>query len=172
MFTICPEDIEIVRSERRSKTVSAKFMDGKLRVLMPAHLSKAEEAHYVAKVRERVERHETKRQLNAGEPLQERAAALNAQYFGGKLEIASVTYVTNQTSRFGSCSVHRKTIRLSHVLATVPAWVRDYVLMHEMAHLLEPSHNRRFWNIVHRYPRTPEARRYLYQWAREQHAAS
>ncbi len=172
MYTIDPRDIEIVRSRQRVKTVSAQFRDGKLRVLVPAHLSKDEEAHYVAKVRAQVERHETKRLLNDGEPLRKRAAALNAKYFGGKLEIASATYVTNQNSRFGSCSVHRKTIRLSHVLAEFPAWVRDYVLMHEMAHLLEPSHNRRFWEIVNRYPRTQEARDYLKQWAREQHAAS
>jgi predicted metal-dependent hydrolase len=161
MFKIDPRDIEIVRSTQRSKTVTGEFKHGKLRVHVPAHLTRAEEAHYVAKVRERVELREKKELLNHGEPLFKRAAELNAQYFAGELEIAAVTYVTNQNSVYGSCSVRRKAIRLSHHLAEVPEWVRDYVLMHEMAHLVEPGHNRRFWEIVNRYPRTQEARRYL-----------
>lgn len=161
MYRIDPQDIEIVRSAQRSKTVTGEFKHGKLRVHVPAHLTKSEEAYYVARVRERVELRETKQLLNAGDPLLKRAAELNAEYFAGKLKIASAQFVTNQNSLFGSCSVHRKTIRLSHHLAEVPAWVRDYVLMHEMAHLIEPGHGRAFWDIVNRYPRTQEARRYL-----------
>ncbi len=161
MFKIDPQHIEIVRSAQRSKTVSGEFKHGKLRIHVPALLSKEQEEHYVATIVERVERRETQQMLNEGDPLRKRAAELNAAYFAGKLDIASVTYVTNQNSRFGSCSVRRKTIRLSHHLAEAPAWVRDYVLMHEMAHLIEPGHNRRFWAIVDRYPRAQEARRYL-----------
>ncbi len=161
MFKIDPQHIEIVRSAQRSKTVSGAFKHGKLRIYVPALLSKEQEEHYVATIVERVERRETQQMLNEGDPLRKRAAELNAAYFAGKLDIASVTYVTNQNSRFGSCSVRRKTIRLSHHLAEAPAWVRDYVLMHELAHLIEPGHNRRFWAIVDRYPRAQEARRYL-----------
>lgn len=166
MYKIDPQDIEIVRSARRSKTVTGEFKHGKLRVHVPANLGKQQEDHYVATIVARVERRETQQMLNDGDPLAKRAAALNAQYFGGKLDIASVTYVTNQNSLFGSCSIRRKTIRLSHHLAQVPAWVRDYVLMHEMAHLVEPGHTRAFWDIVNRYPRTQEARRYLKAFAR------
>ena len=161
MFKIDPQHIEIIRSAQRSKTVSGEFKHGKLRIHVPALLSKEQEEHYVATIVERVERRETQQMLNEGDPLRKRAAELNAAYFAGKLDIASVTYVTNQNSRFGSCSVRRKTIRLSHHLAEAPAWVRDYVLMHELAHLIEPGHNRRFWAIVDRYPRAQEARRYL-----------
>ena len=171
MFKIDPQAIEIVRSAQRSKTVTGEFKHGKLRVIVPASLNKTEEAYYVARVRERVERRETKQQLNQGDPLLNRAAELNTQYFAGTLELASVTYVTNQNTVYGSCSVRRKTIRLSHHLAQVPEWVRDYVLMHEMAHLVEPGHNRRFWEIVNRYPRTQEARRYLRTFARNELAA-
>ena len=166
MYTIDPQDIEIIRSAKRSKTVTGEFKDGKLRVLVPALLSKEQEERFVATIVARVERRETQQLLNEGDPLRKRAAELNARYFAGTLEIASVTYVTNQNSRFGSCSVRRKTIRLSHHLAEVPAWVRDYVLMHEMAHLVEPGHNRRFWELVNRYPRTQEAWRYLKAFAR------
>ena len=69
--------------------------------------------------------------------------------------------MTNQNSRFGSCTPEDATIRLSHRLATMPVWVRDYVLVHELAHLIEGNHGKRFWKLVNRYPLTERARGYL-----------
>ena len=43
----------------------------------------------------------------------------------------------------------------------MPAWVLDYVLVHELAHLIEPGHGPAFWALVSRYPRTERARGYL-----------
>ena len=43
----------------------------------------------------------------------------------------------------------------------MPGWVVDYVLLHELAHLLEPSHNARFWSLLEAYPRLERARGYL-----------
>lgn len=70
-------------------------------------------------------------------------------------------YVKNQNSRFGSCTPADGTIRLSDRLATMPTWVRDYVLVHELAHLLEANHGPNFWKLVNRYPLTERARGYL-----------
>ena len=52
-------------------------------------------------------------------------------------------------------------LRLSHRLAAFPEWVRDYVLVHELAHLQEPNHSPAFWRLVHRYPLAERARGYL-----------
>ena len=52
-------------------------------------------------------------------------------------------------------------MRLSHRLQTMPAWVVDYVLVHELAHLVEPSHDARFWSLVDGYPRAERAKGYL-----------
>ena len=49
------------------------------------------------------------------------------------------------SSRWGSCTIGDRTIRLSRRLQLMPSWVIDYVLMHELGHLLEPWHNARFW---------------------------
>src|SRR5687768_4495542 len=90
-----------------------------------------------------------------------RARELSERYFGGELRPASVEVVTNQRTLYGSCSVRTGRIRLSHKLAGMPAWVRDYVLVHELAHLRAPRHNRRFWALVNRYELTERARGFL-----------
>ena len=64
-------------------------------------------------------------------------------------------------TRWASCTPAEGTIRLSRRLLDMPTWVQDYVLVHELAHLLEPGHGPSFWRLVERYPRTERARGYL-----------
>ncbi|NPA31953.1 MAG: M48 family metallopeptidase, partial [Chloroflexi bacterium] len=93
--------------------------------------------------------------------LEKRARALNRRYFDGRLRWQSIRWSTRQNKRFGSCTPARGTIRISHRLQRVPRWVLDYVLMHELAHLVEPNHSPRFWALVNRYPLAERARGYL-----------
>lgn len=153
--------VEVRRSERRHRTVSARLRDGKLVVYLPARMSRAEEDRWVQAMVERFEARRLRSRLNSEEDLQRRAAELNRLYFDGRLEWASVRYVTNQNFRYGSCSPAEGTIRISAVLAEMPRWVRDYVLVHELAHLVEPNHSKNFWALVNRYPLTERARGYL-----------
>ena len=74
---------------------------------------------------------------------------------------ASVRWVTNQNGRWGSCTPADRSIRISHRVQEMPDWVIDYVLLHELAHLIVPSHNARFWALVGRYPKAERARGYL-----------
>ncbi len=153
--------IEIVRSKRRKKTVAARIVGNTLQVRAPADLSERELNDVISRLRPRLERERQQRQRVDNDELADRAAALNERFFGGKLAIRSVTYVTNQERRFGSCSPQTGTIRISDRVASMPGWVRDYVLVHEMAHLLEPNHSSRFWALVGRYPRSERARGFL-----------
>ncbi|BFU42493.1 hypothetical protein KRMM14A1004_07300 [Krasilnikovia sp. MM14-A1004] len=73
----------------------------------------------------------------------------------------SVRWVTNQNGRWGSCTPDDGTIRISHRIQEMPDWVIDYVLLHELAHLVVPSHSARFWDLVNRYPKSERARGYL-----------
>jgi predicted metal-dependent hydrolase len=77
-----------------------------------------------------------------------------------QLPVQRVT-VRNQRSRWGSCS-RRGTISLNWRLIQTPVFVRDYLIFHELAHLKEMNHSRRFWREVQRLcPNFAEAERWL-----------
>jgi len=63
-----------------------------------------------------------------------------------QLTVHRVT-VRGQRSRWGSCST-RKTISLNWRLIQAPSFVRDYIILHELMHLREMNHSRRFWRHV------------------------
>ena len=153
-------EIQIIRSAKRSKTVSAKLVDGVMVVRAPARMNDAELAPIIENLRERIEKRQQKAKLDDA-LLQRKARELNRRYFGGKLKWNSIKWVTNQNTRAGSCTPPQKTIRISHRLAAMPAFVRDYVIMHELAHLKEANHGPKFWKLVNRYPKTERARGYL-----------
>ncbi len=153
-------NVKIIRSKKRKKTVSARMVDGEFVVQAPANMSDAELQPIIEKLQTRLQRRQAKETLD-DKALHRRAQELNRQYFGGKLTWKSIKWVTNQNSRFGSCTPTNGTIRLSHRLATMPTFVRDYVIVHELAHLIEANHGPKFWKLVNRYPRTERARGYL-----------
>jgi Protein of unknown function DUF45 len=72
-----------------------------------------------------------------------------------------VRWVPTMSTRWASCTPADGTIRVSERLRDAPGWVVDYVLVHELAHLLEPGHDKAFWAWVRRYPRTERAMGYL-----------
>ncbi len=160
--------VEVRRSKRRRRTVSA-YRDGeRIVVLIPASLTRKEEAEWVETMVARLEQAEQKAKLS-DDDLLERAQRLNDNYLGGLATPASVRWVTNQNSRWGSCTPGDRTIRLSERLQGMPAWVVDYVLVHELAHLLEPGHDAKFWAWVDRYPQAEKAKGYLLGWSAAAH---
>ena len=71
------------------------------------------------------------------------------------------------TTRWASCSPGSGEIRISETLQEVPAYVLNYVLVHELAHLMVPGgHPPEFWDVVRRYPRTERAVGYLEAYSR------
>ena len=152
--------VEIIRSDRRRKSVSARLVGGKLVVRAPAGMNDADLAPIIANLRQRLARR-IRPVPQSDETLQTRTQELNRQYFNGRLHWRSIRYVTNQQKRFGSCTPATGTIRISHRLAAMPAWVRDYVIIHELAHLEQANHGPRFWALVNRYPLAERARGYL-----------
>ena len=154
--------VEVRRSTRRRRTVSAYREGDRTIVLVPARLSRAEEADWVRKMLDHLAAQEAKRlRPRSDAALEDRAARLSKQWLGGRATPTSVRWVTNQVSRWGSCTPADGTIRLSHRLREMPEWVIDYVLVHELAHLLVASHSAAFWALVQAYPQAERARGYL-----------
>lgn len=154
-------NVRIIRSPRRKRTISARQEGETLVVYLPTGLSEAEEQHWVERMRAKLEQQNLRRALKTDEALRERAEELNRELFGGKLTIAEIRFVTNQNHRYGSCTPATATIRISHRLSDMPTWVLDYVIVHELAHLIEPNHSARFWKLVNRYKLTERARGFL-----------
>lgn len=156
--------VEVRRSKRRRRTVSA-YRDGEtIVVLVPASLSRQEEAQWVQTMVARVQKSE-RRDPPSDAELMTRALNLNDRYLGGLAPPSSVRWVENQKQRWGSCTPGDRSIRLSVRLQGMPAWVIDYVLVHELAHLLEPGHDAAFWGWVDRYPQAERAKGYLLGWS-------
>nr|WP_223183552.1 MULTISPECIES: M48 family metallopeptidase [unclassified Streptomyces] len=152
--------VEVRRSARRRRTVSAYREGDRTVVLIPARMSEAEERRWIGVMLDRLAARESRGVLGDRE-LAERAAGLSEQYLGGRARPGSVRWVTNQNTRWGSCTPAEGSIRLSHRLQGMPDYVVDYVLLHELAHLLVPGHGPEFWRLLEAYPRTERARGFL-----------
>lgn len=157
--------VEVRRSARRTRTVSAYRERDAIVVLIPQRMSKTDETAFVAKMVAKVLAREARVAAPQESDLAIRAAELAKLHLlpvlGYRPEPASVSWVTNQNQRWGSCTPSTKMIRLSHRLRPMPGWVLDYVLVHELMHLVEPNHSRRFWAMVDRYPHAVHAKGYL-----------
>ncbi len=129
-------------------------------MLIPARMSAAEEQRWVTTMLDKLAAQESRR-MPGDDELAVRAERLSEQYLNGRARPDTVRWVTNQNSRWGSCTPAEGSIRLSHRLQGMPEYVIDYVLLHELAHLLVPGHGPRFWKLLESYPRTERARGFL-----------
>lgn len=139
------------------------YRDGDVTVvLLPARMTRAEERRWVKLMIERLEARERRWPGRGSDAaLLTRARRLAAAYLDGAVQPAGVRWVDNQNTRWGSCTPEDRTIRLSTRLREMPAWVVDYVLVHELAHLKVPGHGEDFWDLVAGYPKAERARGYL-----------
>jgi predicted metal-dependent hydrolase len=111
----------------------------------------------------RLSPHELRLQVRPGSDRAKRAEVLAAWYRAqvydavGKLlpewearlgvEVAKV-HVRHMKTKWGSCNPAKRTIRLNTQLAKVPRRCLEYVVVHEMAHLIEPNHGPRFKGLL------------------------
>lgn len=154
-------EVEIIRSHRRRRTVSARLVEDTLLVNAPLMLSRMRLDKIIAGFKVKFAKNKLKDELERKQRLCDIATRLNGKYFANQLKINSIEYVTGQSRKFGCCNYSSGNIRISHRIGLMPAWVRDYVIIHEMAHLIEPNHSREFWVIVSRYKLAERARGFL-----------
>src|SRR6201995_4256679 len=159
-----PAVVEVRRSDRRRRMVSARREGDTVVVFIPGWMSDSEEHRWVDEMVRRLERSEARRRSPArtgDDALRRRSLELSRRFLEGRAQPTTVRWVPAMRARWASCTPVDGTIRISERLRDVPGWVVDYVLVHELAHLLEPGHDEAFWAWVHRYPRAERAMGYL-----------
>jgi predicted metal-dependent hydrolase len=148
-------EVQVIRSPKRRKTAQARLVDGRLEVRIPARSSKAEEQRLVELFERRYRRSISAERIDVAK----RAEVLAARYRLPRPN--EVRWVSNQSSRWGSCTPSTGVIRLSDRMAGFPTWVIDAVLVHELAHLTVSDHGPDFRELVARYPLLERAEGYL-----------
>ncbi len=157
--TLFTPDVEVRVSTRRKKTAGAHWEGDRIVVVVPTHLRGAARDDMVEHLTRRLARHRP--HLHASDTeLERRAHELGRTYLDG-VTPSSIRWATNQTKRWGSCTMTTREIRISSRLKVAPPWVLDAVIVHELAHLLEPNHSPRFRELESRFPRRHDADLFL-----------
>jgi predicted metal-dependent hydrolase len=152
--------VEVRLSTRRQKSAVAFLEDGKIVIVAPARLPAVERQELIDRLIRRMLRRRAESVASGDAALEARARDLADRYLDG-VRPASVKWVSNQNSRWASCTPSTGHIRVSQRLKIVPEWVLDAVLVHELAHLVVPSHSKRFRALEDRFPKRAEADAYL-----------
>lgn len=163
--------LEIRRSSRRRRSASAAFRDDRIVVQLPAGLPADEEERLVAGLVRRVVSRHRADTIGGDTALGQRADVLADTYLDG-VRASSVRWSSRMGRQHGSCTPSDGSIRISVEVARHPAYVQDYVLIHELAHLLERGHTPEFHALVARFPDTPRAIGYLEGYAAGRFAAT
>ena len=149
--------VRVIRSQRRKKSSAARIVDGAIEVRIPAWMDAEQEAEAVTSLTARIEK---KRAIAAaGVDLMARARTLAHAY---KLPVPrEIVWVTNQNTLWGSCSFDEGVVRISSRLLVAPDWVLDYVILHEITHLVESNHGPEFQQLMARYVKSERAEGFL-----------
>lgn len=152
---VMPFRVKVIRSANRHKTVSSRVAGGVLEIRIPAWMSDFDEAEVVDDFCRRFEERNRCWEVDLGGRARDLAACHDLP------EPRSIRWSRRQRQLWGSCNRATGDILISHRLTEVPPWVLDYVIVHEMAHLVEAGHSAAFHALVARYPLTERAIGYL-----------
>jgi predicted metal-dependent hydrolase len=151
--------VRIITSRKRRRTVAARLRSGVLELMVPATMPIAERQHWAEVMSRRLERR-AERRRPTDQRLQQRAERLNERHFDGRLTWTSIGFA-DMDHQWGSCSFTDGAIRIARRAAELPDWVLDYLLVHELAHLVHSDHGREFHALEDRYALSERAKGYL-----------
>lgn len=146
-----PFRVEVIRSKKRRRSISAQMVGDVLRVSIPSWMSVAEEQSSVADMVRRFRRRLATHDIDLADRARRLARTFSLH------SPSTIAWADNLTSVWGLCTPSRSDIRISTRLVGFPTWVLDYVIVHELAHLHVAGHGPDFWAIVNRYPKSERA---------------
>ena len=179
---------------RRTRRLSMRIVrNGDVHVSAPIGMQKSEVERFIEEHREWIEEarrktyeRQAKREAFFNQlPLKTRAQAADAyqrirsiiepmvERYSRLMGVKPfLVYYKPMISRWGVCNVKDSTICFSAYLLLLPEWCVEHVVVHELCHLLEPTHNARFHSLMDRYyPRWREARRETHRICRMENEA-
>ena len=156
---IAVQGATIKRSNR--KTLALEVRDGRVIVRAPYGLAQGSIDAFIAQKRAWIEKHvqnHSKRQSTYPEPTPEQLDALTqlarihlpdrVQVFAKCMGVSpSRVNITRAKTRFGSCSA-KNSINFSCLLMRYPQEAIDYVIVHELAHILHKNHSAQFYQCI------------------------
>jgi predicted metal-dependent hydrolase len=160
-ITVDGVTLTLVIERKRVKNINARLRETTLSVSAPLNTPQATLDKVIPDLARRLVRRAHARQINAAEDAVALARRIAAR-FPTPPEVAEVLFVTNQEARWGSYSPATRTIRLHAALRSMPPWVLEAVVAHELAHVAHHDHSPAFWKLLRRvYPDTDRARAFL-----------
>ena len=150
--------VEVRRSTKRRKTIEAYRKGDTIIVAIPARMSKREEERVVAEMVSKLSKDDLR--LTSME-LMSRALELNSLYLGNQATPSTVEWSSRMERIWGSCTIEDRAIRLSNRLDDAPRYALDYILLHELVHLIVAGHGPDFKALLSVYPQLERAEGYL-----------
>lgn len=147
--------VRVITSARRKKTVSARIVDNTIEIRMPEGLSAAEQQRHVRDLSRKLNQKRSSNKVD----LVARARHLAKKY--ALPEPRTISWSARQQKRWGSCTPSTGAIRISDRMSEFPQWVIDYVIVHELAHLVESNHSPAFTELERRFPACDKAEGFL-----------
>lgn len=151
--------IRIVATRKRRRTVAARLRAGVLELMVPDWMPAREREQWAEKMRLRFARR-AERARPSDDRLAGRARVLNERHFGGRFTWTSISFA-DMAHQWASCTFTTGEIRIARRAASLPDFVVDYLLVHELSHLEHSDHGPRFRELEALYPLTERARGYL-----------
>ncbi|MDA3839141.1 MAG: M48 family metallopeptidase [Candidatus Delongbacteria bacterium] len=141
-------EIIVQRSKRRKKTLQATLRDNTVKILAPHHTSYEDVKVFLNKFLKKLVRKDII--LNNDKELLSRAKKLKKKFLPDAPDF-TIVFQKSLTRIWGKCFTNQRKIVINPILGTYPKWVLDFVIVHEIAHLLVPNHGKEFRSLVDRF---------------------
>ena len=155
-----PPNVEVRRSNKRRRTVSAAREGNKTVLNVPQRMSITEIEEIARDLINRMNERDPRAYFSDDE-LFKRAQELSATYLFSKADPKSVAWSTRLTSTWGICTPLEGEIRITSRLQGMPQYVLDYVLLHELVHLVINDHGKDFESMMRTFEKKERAEGYL-----------